>query len=63
MAGNRELEKRTKVKARVIAYALRELIDQSDRVLIMGHENGDIDSLGASLGLYRVVRSGTGRRT
>src|SRR5690606_10255056 len=42
---------------RVIAYALRELIDQSDRVLIMGHENGDIDSLGASLGLYRVVRS------
>jgi len=54
---SRELEKRTKVKARVIAYALRELIDQSDRVLIMGHENGDIDSLGASLGLYRVVRS------
>ncbi|HOL91391.1 MAG TPA: DHH family phosphoesterase [Clostridiales bacterium] len=54
---SRELEKRTKVKARVIAYALRELIDQADRVLIMGHENGDIDSLGASLGLYRVVRS------
>ena len=54
---SRELEKRTKVKARVIAYALRELIDQSDRVLIMGHENGDIDSLGASLGIYRVVRS------
>jgi c-di-AMP phosphodiesterase-like protein len=53
----RELEKRTKVKARVIAYALRELIDQADNVIIMGHENGDIDSLGASLGLYRVVRS------
>lgn len=53
----RELEKRTKVKARVIAYALRELIDQADKVFIMGHENSDIDSMGASLGLYRVVRS------
>jgi len=53
----RELEKRTKVKARVIAYALRELIDQSPTVFIMGHENADIDSLGASLGLYRVVKS------
>ncbi len=53
----RELEKRTKVKARVIAYALRELIDQADNAFIMGHENADIDSLGASLGLYRIVRS------
>lgn len=53
----RELEKRTKVKARVIAYALRELIDQSPTVMIMGHENGDIDSLGASLGLYRIIRN------
>lgn len=53
----RELEKRTKVKARVIAYALRELIDQSAGVFIMGHENADVDSLGASLGLYRVVKS------
>ncbi len=53
----RELEKRTKVKARVIAYALRELIDQSADVFIMGHENADVDSLGASLGLYRVVKS------
>lgn len=53
----RELEKRTKVKARVIAYALRELIDQSSAVYIMGHENADVDSLGSSLGLYRVVKS------
>lgn len=51
----RELEKRTRVKARVIAYALRELIDQSSGVLIMGHENADIDSLGAALGIYRIV--------
>lgn len=53
----REHEKRTRVKARVIAYALRELIDQSVSVMIMGHENGDIDSLGASLGLYRIVKN------
>ena len=36
---------------------MRELIDHSSSVLIMGHENADIDSLGASLGLYRVVKS------
>lgn len=53
----RELEKRTRVKARVIAYALRGLIDQAPSVLIMGHENADIDSLGASLGIYRIVKS------
>jgi len=53
----RELEKRTRVKARVIAHALRELIDQSPSVIIMGHENMDIDSLGAALGIYRIVKS------
>lgn len=53
----RELEKRTRVKARVIAYALRELIDQAPMVMIMGHENGDLDSLGASMGLYRIAKT------
>jgi len=53
----RELEKRTKVKARVIAYALRELIDQASDVMIMGHENCDIDCLGAALGIYRVAKN------
>jgi c-di-AMP phosphodiesterase-like protein len=53
----RELEKRTKVKARVIAFALRELIDQAPAVYIMGHENADIDMIGASLGLYRIAKS------
>lgn len=52
----RELEKRTRVKARVIAYALRELIDQAPTVIIMGHENGDIDCLGSALGIYRIVK-------
>jgi c-di-AMP phosphodiesterase-like protein len=54
---NRELEKRTRVKARVIAYALRGLIDQAPSVLIMGHENADIDCLGAALGIYRIVKN------
>jgi c-di-AMP phosphodiesterase-like protein len=53
---NREIEKRTKVKARVIAFALRELIKQAPLVLIMGHENGDVDSLGASIGLYSIAK-------
>ncbi len=52
----RELEKRTRVKARVVAYALRELIDRASTVFIMGHENGDIDSFGSSLGIYSIAR-------
>ena len=50
-----ELEKRTKVKARVVAHALEELIEKSENVMIMGHMNGDIDSIGSSLGLYRFA--------
>jgi len=52
-----ELEKRTKVKARSAANALEELILESDNVLIMGHVNNDIDSLGSSLGLYRFAKT------
>ena len=52
-----EVEKRTKVKARIIAHALEELINESKDVLIMGHMNGDIDSMGSSLGLYRLAKS------
>ena len=52
-----ELEKRTKVKARVVAHALEELIKDSENVMIMGHLNGDIDSLGSSLGLYRFAKT------
>ncbi len=52
-----EVEKRTKVKARIIAHALEELINESKDVLIMGHMNGDIDSMGSGLGLYRLAKS------
>lgn len=56
-AKSREVEKSTKVKARVMAHALRELIDQSANVMIMGHKNGDMDSLGAAIGLFQAVES------
>ena len=53
----KEVEKRTKVKARIIAHALEELMLESKDVIIMGHVNGDIDSMGSSLGLYRLAKS------
>ncbi|MBR5152732.1 MAG: DHH family phosphoesterase [Clostridia bacterium] len=56
-AKSRELEKSTRVKARVIAHALRDLADQASRVIIMGHKNADADSLGASAGLFWALRS------
>ncbi len=52
-----EVEKRTKVKARVISHALEELIQKADNVMVMGHMNGDIDSLGSSLGIYRLAKT------
>ena len=51
-----ELEKRTKVKARVISHALEEIIESSQNVMVMGHLNADIDSLGSSLGIYRLAK-------
>ncbi|OQB14478.1 MAG: Bifunctional oligoribonuclease and PAP phosphatase NrnA [Firmicutes bacterium ADurb.Bin193] len=50
-------EKVTKVKPRVVAYALRELIDSADTVFIMGHKMPDPDSVGAAVGLSRMVRN------
>ncbi len=56
-AKTREVEKRTKVKARVVAHALRELVDHSDKVIVMGHLNSDMDSIGAAIGVFKAVRS------
>ena len=52
-----EVEKRTKVKARTVAHALENLIKESNKVMIMGHTNPDIDSMGASMGVYRLAKS------
>ena len=54
---SRAVEKRNKVKARIISYALRQIIDQSSNVVIIGHRVGDMDSLGSSIGLYAIARS------
>ena len=51
------VEKNTRVKARVKAHALREIITAKDSVIIMGHRMADVDSFGAAVGLYRIARS------
>ncbi|WP_367661171.1 DHH family phosphoesterase [Exiguobacterium alkaliphilum] len=48
-------EKRTRVRARVISNSMRDLIKESSRVLIMGHKNPDMDSLGASIGIMKLA--------
>ncbi len=50
-----QMEKTTRVKARVKAHALRELVENKDRLLIMGHRLSDIDSFGAAIGIYRIA--------
>ena len=52
-----EVEKRTKVKARVVAHALENLIKDASNVMVMGHTNPDIDSMGSSMGIYRLAKS------
>lgn len=53
---SKEIEKRTKVKARVIARALSELIYESSKVYIIGHKNPDMDCFGSAVGLASVVK-------
>ena len=52
----KELEKRTKVKSRVMANALAELIDEAKQVYVMGHSYADMDALGAAAGVCAIVR-------
>ena len=52
-----EVEKRTKVKARTISQSISRIIGESDKVIIMGHRNIDIDAFGAALGLYRLSKT------
>lgn len=53
---SRSQEKSTRVKARVKAHALRELLETRESVFIMGHRFGDADSLGSAVGIYRICR-------
>ena len=50
------VEKRTKVKSRIVASAMRELIENSDQVLVMGHKFADLDAVGAAIGMARACQ-------
>ena len=54
---SKEVEKRTKVKSRVIAQGLQELITNSSNIIIMGHKNMDADCLGSAMGMYVLAKS------
>ncbi len=54
---SQQVEKNTRVKARVKAQALREIITGKDRVIIMGHRMADIDSFGSAIGIYRIAKT------
>lgn len=53
---SRSVEKRSKVKSRIISSALRDLMEQSENVLIMGHKNSDLDAVGAAVGIWRFAK-------
>lgn len=53
---SQQMEKNTRVKARVKAQALREFIENSEEVVVMGHKITDIDSLGSAVGIYRAAK-------
>lgn len=54
---SQQIEKNTRVKARVKAHALKEIISTKDRVIVMGHRMTDVDSFGAAVGIYRIAKA------
>ncbi|MGM0853677.1 MAG: DHH family phosphoesterase [Bacillota bacterium] len=50
------MEKRTRVRARVISHALKEIMIESDKVIIMGHKHPDMDAIGAAIGIRKVAQ-------
>jgi c-di-AMP phosphodiesterase-like protein len=53
---SKEIEKKSRVRSRVVAHALRDLIAESGKVFIMGHKNPDMDCLGAAIGINVIAR-------
>lgn len=53
---SRSVEKRSKVKSRIIASAIKDLMAQSESVLIMGHRASDLDALGSAVGMLRFAK-------
>ena len=52
-----QMEKNTRVKARVKAQALKEFISSKDSIIVMGHKITDVDALGAAIGIYRAAKT------
>ncbi|WP_196598773.1 DHH family phosphoesterase [Pectinatus frisingensis] len=50
------IEKHTRVKSRIVAHAMREIIEKADVVFVMGHHNEDFDSLGAAIGVAAMAK-------
>ncbi|MBO5136062.1 MAG: DHH family phosphoesterase [Clostridia bacterium] len=55
-AKSREVEKKTKVKSRVVAQGLASFIGSSSKVIVMGHKGADMDSIGASIGVVKAAK-------
>ncbi|GIN07572.1 cyclic-di-AMP phosphodiesterase GdpP [Shouchella clausii] len=49
------MEKRTRVRARVISHALRDFVKESERVIVMGHQRPDMDAIGAAIGVLKIA--------
>jgi c-di-AMP phosphodiesterase-like protein len=50
------IEKRTRVRARVISHALKDIITDSDKVIVMGHKNPDLDAIGSAIGIFKIAQ-------
>ncbi|SDJ56768.1 DHH family phosphoesterase [Salimicrobium halophilum] len=51
------MEKRTRVRARVISHAMKDLVQDSEKVLVMGHKSPDMDSVGAAIGILKIAQA------
>ena len=54
---SRSVEKRSKVRSRIVANALKDIILQSEQVLVMGHKMSDLDSVGSAVGMAAIVKA------
>ena len=53
---SQQMEKNTRVKVRVKAHALKQILETTENVLIMGHQIADIDAFGSAVGIYAICR-------
>ena len=58
---SKEIEKKSRVRSRVVAHALKDIIEESNRIYIMGHKNPDMDCFGAAVGI-KVIAKGLGKK-